>query len=124
MTGDSMLLYCLNADDEPHFISGIIYNTEGAWSSSGLVDYGFNESALPSTLKTDGNVALPFSPNYIYIGPQSGKRVDLVESFQQPKNYNGSLTAYIVDTSAATTISSLLMGITVTITSFLIMTMM
>lgn len=109
-TGDSIFLYCVNADDKPHFITGLVYNSGANWSEAGLVQYGFNESSLPDQLKdaNEGYVALPLSANYLYTGPQSGKRSELVVAFANPNNYNSSLTAFKIDTSdtksSATTI--------------------
>jgi hypothetical protein len=108
-TGDSILLYCMNADNEPHFITGVVYNSGSSWSEAGLAQYGFNESSLPDQLKDakEGHVALPLNANYLYTGMQSGKRSDLVVAFSSPNNYNASLTAFQIDTSdtksAATT---------------------
>lgn len=101
-----MLLYCLNADNEPHFITGVIYNEDAIWSESGLPEYQFNQSALPAALVNDGSLALPLQPNYLYQGPNSGKRVDLVEAYGNPANYKGSQEAWIIDTSKTDTASA------------------
>jgi hypothetical protein len=113
----------MNADNKPHFISGFIYNTDGAWIDPATrMDgqaYGFNESALPEQLKdaNEGHVALSLNntANYLYTGPQSGKRTDLVVSFADPTNYNSSYTAYQIDTADTTSSAVVLISSSVAI---------
>jgi Endonuclease I len=102
--GNHMLIYCLNADALPRFLSGIITNEQANWSQAGLSTYALNESALPDQLRyaQAGYVALPFYPNYLYQGPETGLGTDLVRHFMNASNYNGSTIPWIIATSDAT----------------------
>lgn len=97
-TPDNILVYCINADDEPHFISALAYN-EGAFSEPGLETYTNGETSIPAETVDDGSIALPFSPNYLYTGPRTGYRSELIAAFKDPMNYQGSNTAYNILTS-------------------------
>jgi hypothetical protein len=90
VTGDQFFLYCLNADDEPHFISGFSYN--GEWTDAeDLADPApLDQSALPEDLIEFGSVALPHIDNYLYRGITTGNRTDLLAEFMNPEKYEGS----------------------------------
>lgn len=105
INGNNMFIYCLNADNIPQFIGGLINNKQGNWSDAGLPTYYTNESALPTQLSTSGEgyIALPFYPNYVYNGPEYGLRTELVQSFMNISNYQGSNNPFDLDTSDAAT---------------------
>jgi hypothetical protein len=88
INGDQLLVYCLNADDKPHFLWGFSYN--GNWSEPGLADYGTNTSALPEALQTLGHTILPHKDNCLYNGTQSGRKTDLQAAFMNASNYDCS----------------------------------
>lgn len=105
VTGDNIFLYCLNADSLPHFIVGAIYNDVG-WkaydaNSTEEIQLEYSESVLPERLSEDGNIALKFFPNYLYKGPDSGNRADLVVTFANASNWEGSNQAFVVDTGSS-----------------------
>jgi len=100
--GDNILVYCLDVNEEPHFLSALTYN--GNFSEPNLVEYTASETARPIELENAGSVALPFSPNYLYQGPDQGRKDELLAAFQNPANYLGSDLPYNIltdDTSAA-----------------------
>lgn len=70
-----------------------------------------------------GHVALKFQSNYLYQGPQSGKRVDLLLGFQNSSNYIGSNDAYIIDTSNSLLIYNNIISITLIISSTILFMM-
>lgn len=97
--GDNILVYCLDAYEEPHFLSALTYN--GAFSEPNLVEYTASETARPIELENVGSVALPFSPNYLYQGPDQGRKDELLAAFQNPANYVGSDLPYTVSTETS-----------------------
>jgi hypothetical protein len=99
-TPDNIFVYCLNADDEPHFIGAVTYN--GKFQDAGLSSYTTSDTALPDALKEGGSVALPSAPNYVYEGPEQGTREELIAAFGDPNNYKGSETPFQIPTSGST----------------------
>jgi hypothetical protein len=81
-------------------ISAVTYG--GKFQDAGLPSYSTSETALPDALKKAGSVALPFFPNYVYEGPSSGRREELIAAFGDPNNYKGSQTPYQIPTSGTT----------------------
>lgn len=86
--GDQILVYCLGATAEPHFLWGFSFS--GPWSPPNLTSYASNASALPDSLSDYGNVALEHCDNYIYKAPDN--REDLNKTllrmrFANPENY-------------------------------------
>lgn len=108
---DNLFVYCLNADDEPHFLSAVTYG--GSFVDSGLLEYKDGETALPTKLQESeaGSLQLPFSPNYLYEGINSGTRVELLVAFNDPQNYAGSEIPYDIqvpdETSSAFSVALL-----------------
>jgi hypothetical protein len=97
---DSLLIYCLNADDKPFFLSALTYN--GNFSEPGQLSYDPGETSLPSELAEIGGLALPFASNYRYSGStDKGRRDDLLAAFYDPTNFEGSIVAFEISTSAA-----------------------
>jgi hypothetical protein len=92
VTGDQFFLYCLDADDLPHFITGFSYN--GAWMEAediqALDEIPLDKSALPEDLFELGAVFLPHADNHIYTGNVSGNTTDLLIEFMDPLNYEAS----------------------------------
>ena len=89
--GDTILLYCMNADGHPHFLNGYTF-AEGGWAEPGLSadEYGTARSALPEALETQGSVALPHFNNYVFAADPRGKtRADLLTVFANASNYMG-----------------------------------
>jgi len=91
--GDSILVYCIDADSNPRFIMGFSF-APGGWADPGLSadEYGPERSALPDDLKEHGNVAVPYFQNNIYNGTTSAQKADLLDLFADPTNYDGSNT--------------------------------
>jgi hypothetical protein len=97
---DSLLIYCLNADNKPFFLSALTYN--GNFSEPGQLSYDPSETSLPAALAEIGGLALPFAPNYLYAGStDKGRREELLEAFYNPTNFQGSLISFEIKTSAA-----------------------
>lgn len=90
--GDTVLVYCLNADGSPHFLSGFSYAPDG-WLEPGLTaeEYGGIDSSLPDELSVNGSVAVPYFQNYMYAGESSSitTKEELVQAFGNPSNYEG-----------------------------------
>lgn len=101
---DNLLIFCYNADDQPHFLQSLIYSDTG-YSPAGLPYYEFNETSIPDDFVGDelrkGVLALPFFPNYLYVGPKEGNKNELLAAFADPANYAGSETPYNINTSGA-----------------------
>jgi hypothetical protein len=98
---DSLSIYCYNGDDEPHFLQALIYSDIG-FSDAGLPSYEFTETSIPDGLEiSKGALVLPFSSNYLYVGPREGRKEELLAAFADPSNYAGSSTPYNINTSSA-----------------------
>lgn len=95
--GDTLLLYCINADDEPHFISGLSFS--GSWSPEGLASYNTSESALPARLDPLGSVAVQGYANWLYNGTQQAGRDVLIPSFSNSSNWAGSDLRYQISSA-------------------------
>lgn len=96
--GDHMLIYCINADDKPHFIHGLTFRI--GWAEQGLSEYPVG-SALPSRLARDGNVALGDFKNWFYNGTQEANAAVLIPAFADPDNWAGSDVPYDIPNSGA-----------------------
>jgi hypothetical protein len=94
VAGDQLFLYCLDADDLPHFITGFSYN--GDWTDAQDLadldpdDVPLDQSALPEDLFELGSVALPHADNHLYIGNLTGSKAELLSEFMKPDNYEPS----------------------------------
>jgi hypothetical protein len=92
VAGDQFFLYCLDADDLPHFITGFSYN--GAWMEAedirALEEVPLDKSALPEDLFELGAVFLPHGDNHIYTGEVAGSTAELLLQFMDPLNYEAS----------------------------------
>jgi hypothetical protein len=92
VAGDQFFLYCLDADDLPHFITGFSYN--GAWMEAediqALEEVPLDKSALPEDLFELGAVFLPHADNHIYTGNLTGSTTDLLLEFMDSSNYEAS----------------------------------
>jgi endonuclease I len=90
--GDQLFLYCLDADELPHFITGFSFN--GDWADAqdiaALDEVPLGQSALPEDLFEFGSVALPHADNNLYIGTFEGTRAVLLTAFMNPVNYEQS----------------------------------
>jgi endonuclease I len=100
---DNIFIFCYNADDKPHFLQSLIYSDTG-YSEAGLPSYEFNETSVPDDFARAGEkgvLSLPFSPNYLYVGPKEGNKNELLAAFADPANYAGSETPYNINTSGS-----------------------
>jgi hypothetical protein len=92
VAGDQFFLYCLDADDLPHFITGFSYN--GAWMEAediqALEEVPLDKSALPEDLFELGAVFVPHADNHLYTGIVSANKTDLLLAFMDPSNYEAS----------------------------------
>ena len=81
-------MYCLDADDLPHFLWGFSYN--GPWLEPGLSpeEYGTGKSALPDDLADLGTTTLPHNDNCVYAGPLSDTKANLQKHFMDPAEWN------------------------------------
>jgi len=100
---DNLFVYCLDVYEEPHFLLAVTYN--GNFSDPNLDSYSFSETALPEEfLELEyGSLALPFFPNFLYRGRGDGRVDQLLESFSDPANYEGSLMPFELDLPDTTT---------------------
>jgi endonuclease I len=108
--GDSVLTYCINADEKPIFLNGFT-NAPGGWAAPGLSDYGTASSSLPAGLELNGSVAVPYFPNYVYTGINKGRYDILLLAFSMTENYNGSyqrMTVPELNTSSSAKTSAIL----------------
>jgi hypothetical protein len=91
INGDNIFLYCIDADDLPHFITGFSY--AGDWFDVDDIDPAdppIDRSALPEDLFEFGSVALPHFDNNLYIGNLTAFKSELLAAFMEPGNYEGS----------------------------------
>lgn len=101
---DNLFVYCLNADDEPHFLHALTYNDDGFLVAETAAEAAVCEST--STLLPDafeqgtGALALPFGPNYVYDGNSEGNKVELLAAFADPANYKASNIPYEIKSNA------------------------
>ena len=102
-TADNLIVYCLDADMKPHFLSAI--TTAGAFTeASSSASFTVSDTVLPQDLVQNGNLALPQQRNYLYIGSRDlGDRSDLLAAFKDPANYEGRSNAYNIVTSGGMT---------------------
>jgi hypothetical protein len=108
--GDSVLTYCINADEKPIFLNAFT-NAPGGWAAPGLSDYGTASSSLPAGLEQNGSVAVPYFPNYVYTGINKGRYDILLLAFSMTENYNGSyqrMTVPELNTSSSAKTSAIL----------------
>jgi hypothetical protein len=105
-SGEQIFLYCYSASGDINHLSALSYN--GPFQEPGLFDYGFNESALPSSLEADGAIILPYEVNYIYDGPQSSDGNEYKILLKDATNWKGSSARYsltLPSASGATTVT-------------------
>jgi hypothetical protein len=93
VAGDTILVYCMQSDGSPHFLSGFSYAPTG-WMAAGLTAdaYGGTGSSLPSELSVNGSVAVKYFPNNVFNGASSSSTTQdqLLKSYQDPSNYVGA----------------------------------
>jgi hypothetical protein len=110
--GDNLFMYCINADDLPHFITGYSYAGPfmNASDFAGLDMINQTQfTVLPDRLMELGNVALPFVRNYFFnvsLAPTDEGLIPKAEQqqlLQDPANYAGSDVAFRIpdETSGA-----------------------
>ena len=76
-TGEQIFLYCIGATSVVP-LAALSYN--GPFGEEGLATYGFQESALPTRLATNGTIALKPCSEWAYAGQSSGESSILKES--------------------------------------------
>ena len=76
-TGEQIFLYCIGATSVVP-LAALSYN--GPFGEEGLASYGFQESALPTRLATNGTIALKPCSEWEYAGRSSGESSILKES--------------------------------------------
>jgi hypothetical protein len=96
--GDNILVYCINADGEPHFINAVSYS--GGFVAAGLESYNISESALPSRLSALGSVSFEGHPNWLYKGVQEADRAELIPAFSNATNWKGSDVVYQISSAS------------------------
>jgi hypothetical protein len=132
---DNTFIYCLNADDKPHFLHAMIYSDEGFAPSAAAGSqnetstaestFDVSQTSLPESLTATGSLVLPFAPNYLYEGIREGDKVELIAAFLDPANFKGSNTPYDIITSGVASgvsgrvLASLLAAIVATVTMVL-----
>ena len=118
--GDTLLLYCINADDEIHFISGLSYS--GPWAPIDQNDYGTDQSALPDRLNPLGSVAVQGYANWVYNGTQVANRDVLIPSFSDSSNWVGSDLRYQFSSAqGSTAVLGILVSLAVSFVSVLVL---
>jgi hypothetical protein len=98
-SGEQIFLYCYGATGDINHLSALSYN--GPFQEPGLFDYGFNESALPSSLEEDGAIILPHEVNYFYNGPQSSDSLEYKILLKDPANWKGSTARFSLSDPSA-----------------------
>lgn len=100
--GDHFHLYCINADNEPHFIFSLGFNQVESWKPEALppAEYG-KSSALPARLDPNGSVLLPGFSNWFYNGTQNASATVLIPAFSNADNWIGSDRPFEIDSAAA-----------------------
>jgi hypothetical protein len=112
---DNLIIYCYNADGEPHFLQALIYSDTG-FSDPALPSYEFTETSIPDDLEiSKGALVLPFFSNYLYVGPREGRKEELLAAFADAANYAGSSTPYNINTSSGITNTLSIFSIALTI---------
>lgn len=99
--GDHLLMYCINADSQVHFISGLTFGLP--WAPAGQASYRPGESALPESLDFRGNVELEDLSNWYYNGTLNLSVALLKDSFVDESQWVGSDTPFQVGVSGAAT---------------------
>ena len=97
--GEQIFVFCYgNGDNNINFLAAMSYN--GPFAEPGRLEYGFNESALPSELEDDALV-LPHEDNYIYRGPENASP-DQLKAFMKDATYwEGSAARYSLSNAIA-----------------------
>jgi len=90
-SGDNLILYCLDNDDLPKFITGLLY-TSGGWQNENVDEsiFGTLGSARPLSLCSTCSVELSHMDNYVYVGTHTGSAEELRASIADKTNWNGS----------------------------------
>jgi hypothetical protein len=102
--GEQIFLYCYSASGDINHLAALSYN--GPFQEPGLFDYGFNESALPSSLVDDGAIILSHEDNNIYNGPQNQDSDEYKVLLKDATNWKGSKDRYgLSPFSGATTVA-------------------
>jgi hypothetical protein len=96
--GDHILIYCMNADNQPHFINAITYQV--GWAEEGLANYTTGTSALPKRLDPLGSVALGEFSNWYYNGTRTGSADVLIPAFSNASSWVGSDIPYNLPSGA------------------------
>jgi len=95
--GDTLMLYCMNADNIPHFINAVTFHNDG-FSERGLDEYPVGQSAMPtnrySSLTGVATVELSGYSNWFYNGTQEAKAAVLKPAFSDPNSWFGSDLAF------------------------------
>lgn len=113
--GDHFHLYCINADNDPHFIFSLGFNAVEGWRPDALppAEYG-KSSALPAKLSPHGNVLLPGFSNWFYNGTQNASAAVLIPAFSNATNWIGSDQPFEIESGASTFTTGLMMFVTCT----------
>lgn len=92
---DNIFVYCIDADNRPVFLNAITYGSWGLVAPSQDTD-DYAATTLPP-ISGWGSLALPWASNFLYTGPKTGTKTELLTAFAHPGNYQGSLVPYTID---------------------------
>jgi hypothetical protein len=104
VSGDNVMVYCLEGDGSKQFLYAVLIQSD--WSNANVDSSAFspNESALPSNLPDNCNIALNSNKrNWWYQSEASGTKMEMLNAIADPINWASDDVAF--DAGGATTSS-------------------
>ena len=86
--GEQIFLFCLAGGGEFYPLAGLSYN--GEFSPPGLLDYQFNESAVPDSIADFSIVLNPHKDNWAFTSRVSGSKDEVRLAFLNTNNWEGN----------------------------------
>mmetsp|Transcript_2274 Transcript_2274/g.4306 ORF Transcript_2274/g.4306 Transcript_2274/m.4306 type:complete len:561 (+) Transcript_2274:701-2383(+) len=88
VSGDNVIVYCLNGDGSTQFLYAAIYQSDWSAENPDASVFSSNESALPSTLPENCAVSLPESKrNVWYHGRFFGSKNEMLNDISNQENW-------------------------------------
>jgi hypothetical protein len=85
--GEQVFLYCIGATG---IVPLAVISNAGPFLESGLANYGFDESALPTRLATNGTIELEQCAQWQYAGIRSAESSELKTSMMNTDNWKST----------------------------------